>query len=525
MRLVNLIRIYNDTMKRVRANRTRRRRRTRTRNGQRQRQTGGKFMGKGAFGAVYADPRFPCQGESYEDVVGKKEVSKFFNDSFEAEREYEVVEQLRVGFSEAELNELRNYTILPKQLCIATQDPDVARHFTSEWFKDANGRIPRGAPTRVEELMGDPMVISEKGSHNLYNEFNNIRTFLDVKKTLQGMGNILKGIQTLVNKKYCHFDMKLENCITMETDADHPADYRLIDMADVFNFIRDSNLDTLEVPSTAFMYPVHCPDTIMASYLIDPNEFTTTISHAIQRKLNLPDDRLESLKAVLNTRFNDPNASTLKTRGMNINPQVISVMYVKQADFNNAMYPILMNQFVRGLSHSNNKTHFSEEDKRMLEKMETNIRNYRFLHASSTNYNTHENYFDLFKRKFLNQQYYYTREDQEKYGLTNTIRFLRCLNQYYSRFKTKEQLAEALIPYLMLYSFSSMLFEVYHMLVNQRTVYQEEYADEYRDLTKKLLGFLHKTMRGGIYFKKLDESSDVSAFNQMCEYYYSELMV
>lgn len=72
MRLVNLIRIYNDTMKRVRANRTRRRRRTRTRNGQRQRQTGGKFMGKGAFGAVYADPRFPCQGESYEDVVGKK---------------------------------------------------------------------------------------------------------------------------------------------------------------------------------------------------------------------------------------------------------------------------------------------------------------------------------------------------------------------------------------------------------------------------------------------------------------------
>jgi hypothetical protein len=133
--------------------------------------------------------------------------------------------------------------------------------------------------------------------------------------------------------------------------------------------------------------------------------------------------------------------------------------------------------------------------------------------------------FQRCKRKFLNQQYYYTREDQEKYGLTNTIRFLRCLNQYYSRFKTKEQLAEALIPYLMLYSFSSMLFEVYHMLVNQRTVYQEEYADEYRDLTKKLLGFLHKTMRGGIYFKKLDESSDVSAFNQMCEYYYSELMV
>lgn len=56
-------------MKPVKSRRTRK---LRTSRRTRKRQHGGKFMGKGSFGAVYAEPRFPCEGESYEDVLGKK---------------------------------------------------------------------------------------------------------------------------------------------------------------------------------------------------------------------------------------------------------------------------------------------------------------------------------------------------------------------------------------------------------------------------------------------------------------------
>lgn len=454
----------------------------------------------------------------------KKEVSKFFNDEEEARREFEVVERLRAGFSEAELDELRNYTILPKQLCRASRDMDVLRNYTVDWFKDAEGMIPHGAPHSIEELMGKTMVISEKGLHNLYNEIETIQTFDDVKKALHGMGNVLKGVQQLVNKQYCHFDMKLENCVAMEPDAPEErrsTDYRLIDMSEVFNFIEDGTLYNLILPCTQFMYIANCPDSIFTSYLIDIDDMNTEIFYSVK---NIYGDHIPDKVAInlARLRFKNPWKTTFKEKGMNMDPRLVSLLYTIRQEFNTRMHRHLHIQFGSKLDFGYNNKFFSNEEYNLMKKMEADIRKYRFLHASHENYRNKHNFERLFTTYLNDWKYYKT--SPEEYGLVDTVQFLKDMSDFYSQFDTKEQMASFLVPYLMMYSFSYMVFNIYIKLLNVKTVYQDEHADEFRRLTMSLLSFLHETMRGGMHFNKLDESSDVSAFNQMCEYYYSEFM-
>lgn len=495
------------------------------------RQKGGVVMGVGSYGAVYADPRFPCEGETYEDVVGKNEVSKFFindADDEEALREFSVVARLQQGMSEDEINELRKYTILPKQICRATTDREVASRFPPSWFKDKYGSIPVDAPQTVEELMGQTIVISEKGAHDLHTEVGKIRTLDDVKTALVGMGNVLKGVQTLVNKKYCHLDLKLDNCVVMEAPAGGKStDYRIIDMADVFHFLTNATRDTLQNTVTSFMYDAYCPDSTMCIYLA--NEEMQALLGKTYIEIFTEDDpknpsqeSIAEAKNFIGERFKNPRGENFKEKGIQVSPRILSLLFQNEYDFNQSGYSHLVNRYVKRLILAQNKQVFSEEDKTRILAMEEDIRNYRFFFASRENLTSKQAYVDFFTKKLLSSRYF-GESHREEHGLTQTMNFLKQMEEFYSQFETETEMANTLFPYLMMYSFGNMVFDIYIRMIYNTSILDgmdESRMDEYRGITMNLLTFLHKIMRGAMNMTKLDEASDVSAFNQMCEYYY-----
>lgn len=483
-------------------------------------------MGIGSFGYVYAEPRFPCEGETYEDVVGKHEVSKFFREEEEASKEFGVIVRLQQGMNEDEINELRQYTILPKQLCRGTINRGVASRFSSDWFKDKYGRLPSGAPRSATDLMGQMMVISEKGAHDLHTELGKIRTLDDVKPALVGMGNVLKGIQTLANKNYCHLDLKTTNCVAMEAPAgEKSTDYRIIDMADVFNFVTDATVDTILTPSTAFMYEVYCPDATMCIYLANDDMQThlgeTYIEIFTDEDYNnLSQERLTEVMNFIGERYKNPRGRNFREKGIQVSPRILSLLFLNQSGFNESVYSTLFNKHVVYLNSAENKQLFSEEDKSRMFAMEEDIRNYRFFFATPENYSSQQKYVYFFMKKFLSSEYF-GEAHREQHGLTQTMNFLNQMEEFYSQFETETEMAKTLLPYVMMYSFGNILYGIYLDLIRiQGIVGDASRMDEYRDITMNLLSFLHKIMRGAMNMTKLDEASDVSAFNQMCEYYY-----
>lgn len=102
---------------------------------------GGRFYGKGAFGAVMGDPRFPCLDETVDEIKDNNEVGKIFTqyDTYVAENA--VLLRLRAVLSEAEIEQLKEYIVLPSKSCEVdlpkAKNTDIYK--SKEWYKDKTG--------------------------------------------------------------------------------------------------------------------------------------------------------------------------------------------------------------------------------------------------------------------------------------------------------------------------------------------------------------------------------------------------
>lgn len=239
-------------------------------------QHGGEFLGEGAFGAVYGNPRLQCKDETDKDDFDNT-VSKIFkkDDEEDAKSEFAVLARLEQHMDSYDVEELRKkYALLPIKKCkidekslanepyntdawkIRTQNDKIVR--SKHFFKDANSTVEHGAS----------LVIYDKGGDNLSTVFKTLQNATNINEFYQvliKLTNILEAIQILQKNDFIHGDIKPGNCI-----VDKDGNYRLIDMADM-NYISSPAYKGKNMP-TAFMY-FAWPSTVLYSFLFKYDSF------------------------------------------------------------------------------------------------------------------------------------------------------------------------------------------------------------------------------------------------------------
>jgi hypothetical protein len=245
-----------NTRKRLN-NKNRSKKKHKRQNGKTRRQkkmSGGLLFGDGSFGKVYGTPRLLCNGETKDTRNIDKEVSKLFREDEKAEEEIMVNARLKTRFSPDELQELKQYCLLPIKICDINERSLLNKPYTTnEWRKNSKGDYgknreifteTKGLPDRKGEQYRK-MVIYDEGGKSVSDHLDEIASVEDFMSCLTKIINIGKGIQLLQKKGFIHGDIKPENAI------EHEGNFKLIDLTDVR--IIDTSIDSKAMP-TAFGY-------------------------------------------------------------------------------------------------------------------------------------------------------------------------------------------------------------------------------------------------------------------------------
>lgn len=219
-------------------------------------QKAGAYLGQGAFGVVFAEPRIPCENESVDDLPGN-EVSKIFlrRALNSAQDEANLHRRLTDGgWSESEIEKLKKYAIIPSRLCRVKNTPEengtmwnkMVPYTSREWRTNAiTGDFMGGIDLDNLPSKYPYMIISERGGNDLNIEFKKVKTTEQFYEAIIKLNNIVRGTKLLLDKDFVHPDLKNLNCIVA---ADR---YKMIDMADV----KDVTLcHDYTILSGAFMY-------------------------------------------------------------------------------------------------------------------------------------------------------------------------------------------------------------------------------------------------------------------------------
>jgi len=215
---------------------------------------GGAFFSEGSYGRVFGIPRLPCVGEDISDKkILKKlngEVSKVFFDDKESKNEYDVINRLKKYMPEKAINELRNYAILPDQLC----DVDISQLNHSPYNnKDYLKSFSKNGEDDKKGLTGfKKQVTYDMGGMNLHDVFKS-QEDPSLSSQLNHIVNICRGVSLLHHYGYSHGDIKDVNCISVD------GTYKLIDMASVIYIKINSQLRKHNIFnfSKSFMYNVY----------------------------------------------------------------------------------------------------------------------------------------------------------------------------------------------------------------------------------------------------------------------------
>lgn len=235
---------------------TRRRGRSLKKNMKTRKQKAGAYLGQGAFGVVFAEPRIPCENENVGDLPDN-EVSKIFlrralnSAQDEANLRRRLVDG---GWSESEIEKLKKYAIIPSRLCQVKNTPEengtmwnkMEPYTSREWrTNEHTGDFMGGIDLDNLPSKYPYMIISERGGNDLSEEFIKVNTEEQFYKAIIRLNDIVKGVQMLLKKGFVHPDLKSQNSIVA---GDR---YKMIDLADV----KDVTLcHDYSILSGAFMY-------------------------------------------------------------------------------------------------------------------------------------------------------------------------------------------------------------------------------------------------------------------------------
>jgi len=242
---------------------------------------GGTYMGCGAFGKVYGDPRLPCSNETVKEISGNNEVSKLFRSINTMNEEYDVVNRLKRHFNDIDYDALSQFFILPIKHCSINPDyikQNDALYGSKQWKRCPNGQFdPLIFTSENYGVLNDykSMIVYPKGVKSVKRAFHdNNHSPDDLLTHLNGIVNLMLGIQLFQDNGFVHADIKTENAVVC--DDGH---YRFIDMSFANHITEMTDLKRFVVE--AFNYWAYPPTVI---YLRSFDENLTMNNSSTKRK-------------------------------------------------------------------------------------------------------------------------------------------------------------------------------------------------------------------------------------------------
>lgn len=245
------------------------------------RKHGGKFLGKGAYGSVYGEPRLVCKGETYEDIKDKSEISKVFRAINYANEENAVIGRLSVKIPPDQLDLLRKYSVLPIKQCIIDKTTiNTPPYTTDEWKSNSIGIKDDVIFNDTEQLPVDTneytnMIIQSKGGDDLNTIFTNIDSDIKFQKCVIKLIGVAKAIQILQNHNFIHGDIKTINCL------EHDGIFKLIDMTDCRDIITTTDAKYMPFAYGYFPWPSTCIYTHFFNITVPTSLTEINLTHEI----------------------------------------------------------------------------------------------------------------------------------------------------------------------------------------------------------------------------------------------------
>lgn len=397
---------------------------------------GGKLFGKGTFGTVYGEPRMLCESETSKTPNIESEVSKIYMDDEDADEEMKVISRLLTKMSEAELNELKKYSVLPKKQCnLNVSYVDRPPYKRVDWRRGSNGEIgPEEIfiSERSERDGYNKMVIFDKGGEDLGKIFSKINSEQSFKDCLIKIISLGKGIQILQNAGFIHGDIKEPNAI------EENGTFKLIDMADVRAI--STTKDSKAMP-TAFGYYTW-PSISSYAFFFDKKTPRT------------PAD-------------------------INMTPKILGYLYKENEEYNETMYKTYLRAYLTTPFKIRTANGFTDEQVETTERLLLDLYLQKTCGATKDGINNPELY-----RQFVEKL------SNPAIADNGVPAFLDKYNRIFQSFGTVGEAKNDLFKRIDIYSFGMIiLLCVGSYFKYKRTTVIDE---EYRELMMKLYNFVYK---------------------------------
>lgn len=240
---------------------------------------GGKFLGRGAYGSVYSEPRILCKDEELSDIMDKDEASKVFKSLEEFDKDRKVLSKLTTYLG-AEIEDFKKYAIIPHKVC--DTKPDILNtppYNSQKWYGDEN---PASYDYYTEVIS-----ISKEGGKSLYNinkYFEDTKTEpVLVIKYLNNLINVGKGIHILLKHDLVHGDIKPSNIILDKKNQLGDMNPYIIDVGDIEKVENKRDDGSTEIFYEPLLY-VYRPPTVIYTSLLDSELERPIYSYITEKK-------------------------------------------------------------------------------------------------------------------------------------------------------------------------------------------------------------------------------------------------
>lgn len=198
------------------------------------RKKGGRFYGKGTFGAVMGDPRFPCLDETVDEIKDNNEVGKIFTNHDDFLEEDKLMYRLNAVLTKAQIDKLKDYLILPTKSCLVdlakAKNTDIYKE--DDWYKDMHGNMTRDFAYRPHI---NKFTIDGRSLDRLYQisypraEDSMVEVIAkyqiggyqkkDLYIALKHICELYKGVQEIQKLDLIHGDIKSQNAVIVDGKA------------------------------------------------------------------------------------------------------------------------------------------------------------------------------------------------------------------------------------------------------------------------------------------------------------------
>lgn len=222
------------------------------------------YIACGTFGVVYGSPRLPCEGETYDEIKDKNEISKLFIEENDFKIDSLVIQRIRELVDEDGLEEIKKYFILPVKWGKVNYTDLPVQHYQSEWLKTSpiswmNSKLHDNHYHKDIIYQS----VQEKGECCLktyfdkkFNQSDLTNTNICMFQCVSRFNHLANGISLLHNYGFIHMDIKIQNAVVIHNT------FKFIDVGEIFHYDDLSEYfdnEKLHLMTNQFRYWVYSP--------------------------------------------------------------------------------------------------------------------------------------------------------------------------------------------------------------------------------------------------------------------------